>query len=82
MNPPPMQPVFPRIFLLRTPRPRDFLWSLMLRRIPFLLVLPLLLASCATKDNGQKENFMEMLQRVENSMNNTEDRLQSKTYND
>ncbi len=41
------------------------------------------LAGCATDPNtGRKMNFAQTLQKWEDSMNNTESRLQDKRYND
>jgi len=46
-----------------------------------LCVLAALLAGCATDENGNKLNMSQTLKKWEDSMQNTEDRLQSKTYN-
>ena len=41
----------------------------------------LLLAGCATKPNGQKENLGEALDRIDRNIDQSIDHLQDKTYN-
>lgn len=47
-----------------------------------LLVLVVLAAGCTTDSQGRKESAWEALKRWDQSMNDTESRLQSKKYHD
>lgn len=48
----------------------------------FLLLAVLLLAGCATDSQGRKESAWEAMKRWDQSMSNTENRLQDKKYHD
>jgi len=51
-------------------------------RILLILFAVALFAGCAKDENGRSLTFGQTLQKWENSMQATEDRLQSKRYND
>ena len=51
-------------------------------RILLMLFTAALFAGCATGPDGRKMTFWQTLQKWEDSMNNTESRLQNKRYND
>lgn len=51
-------------------------------KILFTLFTVALFAGCATGPDGRKLTFGQTLQKWEDSMNSTEQRLQNKRYND
>lgn len=51
-------------------------------RILLTLFIVTLFAGCATGPDGRKLTFAQTLQKWEDSMNSTEQRLQDKRYND
>ncbi len=52
-----------------------------MKLILFLLAV-LLVAGCATDSQGRKESAWEAMKRWDESMTNTENRIQDKTYRD
>lgn len=53
-----------------------------LMKLLFTLAVLILLSGCATDSQGNRESAWEALKRWDESMNETEARIQSKRYND